>query len=71
VYFAELSPSEIAERLGVPPERIRQRKHRALARLRLAFEESMSLARSRHTDAVGPTKKITIAATLESLRSSE
>ncbi len=32
-----LTPGEIAHRLGVPPERIRKRKSRALARLRKAF----------------------------------
>lgn len=40
VFFEDLSPNDIARRDGVPPERIRQRKLRALARLRLAFDES-------------------------------
>jgi RNA polymerase sigma factor (sigma-70 family) len=37
-YFEGQSPSEIADRTGAPAERIRQRKHRALARLREAFD---------------------------------
>ena len=36
-YFEGLTPTEIAGRMGVPPERIRQRKLRALERLRIAF----------------------------------
>lgn len=37
-YYDNLTPTEIAERLGVPAERIRQRKLRALQRLRTAFD---------------------------------
>ena len=36
-YFEGLTPGEIAERLGEPPERVRKRKSRALERLRRAF----------------------------------
>jgi RNA polymerase sigma-70 factor (ECF subfamily) len=51
-YFEELSPTEIAARLGVPPERIRQRKLRALQRLRTAFDRENL---RRHDDAPAPT----------------
>ena len=54
VFFEELSPSQIAQRLRVPAERIRQRKLRALARLRRAFEQS---AAQRHDRQVGATIK--------------
>lgn len=37
-YFEGLTPTEVAGRMGVPPERIRQRKLRALQRLRTAFD---------------------------------
>jgi len=36
-YFEGLTPSEIAQRLGEPAERVRKRKSRALERLRQAF----------------------------------
>lgn len=47
-FFEGLTPSEIAERLDQPPERVRKRKSRALSRLRGIFErteghESVSL----------------------------
>lgn len=51
-FFEGQSPTEIAERTGVPAERIRQRKHRALARLREAFE---TLEPPRHAEAPSPT----------------
>jgi RNA polymerase sigma factor (sigma-70 family) len=52
VFFEQLSPSQVAERLGVPAERIRQRKLRALARLRLVFNQS---GESRHAGQPGAT----------------
>jgi RNA polymerase sigma-70 factor (ECF subfamily) len=39
-FFEGLEPTEIARRRGEPPERIRKRKERALARLRAALTES-------------------------------
>jgi RNA polymerase sigma-70 factor (ECF subfamily) len=36
-FFDDLSPSDLARRLGAPAERIRKRKSRALERLRRAF----------------------------------
>ena len=36
-FFEGLTPTDLAERLGEPAERIRKRKSRALARLRRAF----------------------------------
>jgi len=36
-YFEGLTPSELAERLGEPADRVRKRKSRALERLRQAF----------------------------------
>ena len=51
-YFEGLTPTKIAERLGVPPERIRQRKLRALQRLRIAFD---GVAPLRHVEASRPT----------------
>jgi len=68
VFFEELSPSQIAQRLGVPAERIRQRKLRALARLRLAFEES---ADPRHDSQLGATIQHGTAGTLKPLRNTE
>lgn len=66
VFFDGLSPSDIAQRLGAPPERIRQRKLRALERLRRAFDhatESAEPARSRHDSPAGATvKKATLGA---------
>jgi RNA polymerase sigma-70 factor (ECF subfamily) len=53
-YFDDLSPTEIAKRLGVPPERIRQRKLRALQRLRAAFD---SVTCARHADPSAPTDR--------------
>lgn len=46
-YFEELTPTQIAERLHVPPERIRQRKLRALERLRRAFDGVTPLRHAR------------------------
>jgi len=37
-YFEGLTPTEVAGRMGMPPDRIRQRKLRALLRLRTAFD---------------------------------
>lgn len=37
-FFEGLTPTDVAGRMGVPPERIRQRKLRALQRLRIAFD---------------------------------
>ena len=50
-YFEGLTPSEVAARLGVPPERIRQRKLRALLRLRAAFDDSTPAGHARSTTA--------------------
>lgn len=52
-YFEGHSPAEIAERSDVPAERIRQRKHRALARLREAFD---TVAPPRHIAASRATR---------------
>ena len=60
VFFEGLSPTEIAARFGAPPERIRQRKLRALARLRTAFGESPDSATPRHAGPSGATIKSTI-----------
>ncbi len=57
-YFDDLSPTEIAKRLGVPPERIRQRKLRALQRLRAVFE---SVDSARHAGPSAPTDRTGIA----------
>ena len=46
-YFEGLTPTEIAARLGMPPARIRQRKLRALLRLRVAFDNSASAGHGR------------------------
>lgn len=62
VYFEGLSLTEIAHRLGAPPERIRQRKLRALARLRVAFGESPDAATIRHADQSGATVMKSMAA---------
>jgi len=57
VYFDGLTPTELAQRMGVPPERIRQRKLRALQRLRTAFD---GVTQSRHADASAPTEPVRI-----------
>lgn len=57
-YFDDLSPTEIAKRLDVPPERIRQRKLRALQRLRAAFD---GVAPVRHAGPAAPTDRTGIA----------
>jgi len=57
-YFDDLSPTEIAKRLGMPPERIRQRKLRALQRLRAAFDAATS---ARHAGPSAPTDRTGIA----------
>jgi RNA polymerase sigma factor (sigma-70 family) len=59
-YFDDLSPTEIAKRLGVPPERIRQRKLRALQRLRAVFDRMTS---ARHAEPSAPTDRTGIAGT--------
>ena len=69
VYFDGLSPSEIADRLGAPPERIRQRKLRALARLRRAFDHSPDSAMPRHAGGSGATMMITTTGERETARS--
>ena len=69
VFFEGLSPSEIAQRLGAPPERIRQRKLRALGRLRLAFDEGAESARQRHASQPGATMKNPAVGAPEALRS--
>ena len=53
-YFHELTPTEVAGRLGVPPERIRQRKLRALQRLRAAFDRVLP---ARHVSDIPPTDR--------------
>ena len=53
-YFDDLSPTEIAKRLGVPPERIRQRKLRALQRLRAVFD---GVNPARHAGPSAPTDR--------------
>ena len=58
VYFEELTPTEIAKRLGVPAERIRQRKRRALGRLRTAFAETPESTAPRHARVTAPTDTI-------------
>ena len=50
-YFEGLTPTEVAGRMGVPPERIRQRKLRALQRLRIAFDDG---ANAGHADRPAP-----------------
>jgi RNA polymerase sigma-70 factor (ECF subfamily) len=52
LYFEGISAADIARRAGVPPERIRQRKLRALERLRQAFAEPERL---RHDSRPDPT----------------
>ena len=69
VFFDGLSPSEIAQRLGAPPERIRQRKLRALGRLRLAFDEAAGSERPRHGSQPGATMKSPAIGAPEALRS--
>ena len=71
LFFDELSPTEIAARLGAPPDRIRQRKLRAIARLRLAFAEGAAADRARHAASTGATIGSAIRDALEPLRSSE
>ena len=51
-YYDGLSPAEVASRLGVPPETIRQRKVRALQRLRAAFEKVLPM---RHDSPAAPS----------------
>lgn len=41
-YFEGLTPTDVAARLGEPPERVRKRKSRALDRLRAAFRDGNS-----------------------------
>jgi RNA polymerase sigma factor (sigma-70 family) len=53
-----LASSEIAKRTGAPPERIRQRRHRALARLREAFDATSAASPTRH----GPPDGATVSA---------
>jgi RNA polymerase sigma-70 factor (ECF subfamily) len=50
-YFEGLTPTEVAGRMGMPPERIRQRKLRALQRLRTAFDVG---AQMRHAGVSAP-----------------
>ena len=71
VFFEGLSPSEIAQRLGVPPERIRQRKLRAIGRLRLAFDEETESTIPRHASRPGATMKSAAIGAAETLRSTE
>ncbi len=71
LYFDGLSPSEIAERLGAPPERIRQRKLRALLRLRVAFDRTPETTVARHADPPDPTMEHTTVATLDTTGRSE
>ncbi len=59
-YFHDLTPTEVAKRLGVPAERIRQRKLRALQRLRIAFDAAGS---ARHVSDIPPTDRAGIAGT--------
>jgi RNA polymerase sigma factor (sigma-70 family) len=51
-YYEGLSPAQVATRMGVPPETIRQRKLRALQRLREAFDKVIPL---RHDAPPAPT----------------
>ena len=71
VFFEGLSPSEIAQRLGAPPERIRQRKLRALGRLRLAFDQATDSAGPRHVGRSGATVSSTVVGAPETSRSTE
>ena len=71
LFFEELSPTEIAVRLGAPPERIRQRKLRAIARLRRAFAEGAAAARARHAGPSRATIGSGIRDALEPVRSRE
>jgi RNA polymerase sigma factor (sigma-70 family) len=59
-FFDDLSPADVAVRLGMPPERIRQRKLRALQRLRAAFD---ALHAVRHVSAIPPTDRTGIDGT--------
>ena len=54
-YFEELTLTMIAARLGAPPERIRQRKLRALRRFRLAFD---AITPSGHVGRPAPTVNV-------------
>jgi RNA polymerase sigma-70 factor (ECF subfamily) len=67
-YFEGLSPTEIAERMGAPAERIRQRKLRALARLRRAFDGA---SQPRHEKTAAPTMDEDPGARAEARRSTE
>lgn len=69
VFFEGLSPTEIAVRLGAPPERIRQRKLRALGRLRRAFDEGAETAPPRHASQPSTTTKSRTIDAPEALRS--
>lgn len=71
VFFEGLSPGEIAVRLGAPPERIRQRKLRALGRLRTAFDEATNSAPPRHDRRADTTVHGTPMEARETLRTSE
>ena len=53
-YVDGLAPTEIAQRTGEPPERIRKRKSRAMDRLRAAFHGDEP---TRHADAAAPTEE--------------
>jgi RNA polymerase sigma-70 factor (ECF subfamily) len=64
-YFEGLTPTEIAQQLGVPADRVRQRKLRALLRLRAAFDGAIP---SRHAGRPEPT--ITAGITLNEARRS-
>lgn len=60
-YLHDLTPAEVARRLGVPPERIRQRKLRALQRLRAAFDAAQPALR--HASGIPPTDMAGVTAT--------
>ena len=69
VFFEGLSPSEVALRVGAPPDRIRQRKLRALARLRIAFDRSPASTPPCHAGPSGATVMITTTGERETARS--
>ena len=48
IYYQDQSPTEVARELGLTPESIRQRKLRALARLRRAFDAASSDSMDSH-----------------------
>lgn len=70
-FFEGLSSSEIAKRIGAPPERIRQRRHRALARLREAFDRPSEAAPVRHGLPGGATLDTAVGSTADKVRSSK